>query len=128
MIFRSELRKLKEELDLRFSHRDRQINSVNNALVGLREHFEEKFRKLETNGMATAVNRLNEEVFKKEKNAKISYGTLIDTYFGKSLGKEVTLAGKVDAIIEFLGIDVTIQPENKTPAKAVAKKKAKGVK
>ena len=49
---------------------------------------------------------------------------------GISPREEATLAAKVDAIIEHLGIEVNVEPEKvvKTPAKIVAKKVKKTTK
>ena len=49
---------------------------------------------------------------------------------GISPREEATLATKVDAIIEHLGIEVSVEPEKvvKTPAKIVAKKVKKTTK
>lgn len=40
--------------------------------------------------------------------------------------EEVTLRGKVDAIIDYLGIDVSVKQAEKIPAKLVVKKTKKG--
>ena len=91
--------------------------------------LEDENQKLKTNGVATAINKLNEEVFKtrKEKTTNaFSVANYIKLYMtGGSVQpkEEATLAGKVDAIIEHLGLDVTVKPEDVSEAKVVAKRK-----
>lgn len=93
--------------------------------------LERRIAELNTNGVATAINKLNAEVFetKKEKEAAGYSGAIIYRMLG--LGKdyqpeqEATLAGKVDAIAEHLGLDLTVTPEKTTEAKVVAKKVTK---
>lgn len=121
-------------------------------LCGLRERtssliaeHDRQLRALKTNGVATAINKLNAEVFKKSKEKKIEDGwsmsRLLMQYSGGDYKteSEATLAGKVDAIIAHLGLDVEVQPEqvkksqvvarkltsDKTSAKKVTKKKGK---
>lgn len=93
--------------------------------------LEDENQKLKTNGVATAINKLNNEVFKTRKDAKVkiysspTLAWLSSYYFGDEAPKkteEATLAGKVDAIIAHLGLDVTVKPEEKTEAKVIAKK------
>lgn len=93
--------------------------------VMITEH-DRQLRELETNGVATAINRLNEEVFGKSKKT----GSGLERANGISPREEATLAAKVDAIIEHLGVEVNVEPEKvvKTPAKIVAKKVKKTTK
>lgn len=101
------------------------------ALVRENENHHTAFQnfkyELGHNGVATAINELRAEVFKtrKEKKEGIFSNRLIASMFGGEVPapvEEPTLAGKVDAIIEHLGLDVTVKPEEVKPAKAVAKK------
>lgn len=97
--------------------------------VMITEH-DRQLRELETNGVATAINRLNEEVFGKSKKTGSGLERAILSMNGISPREEATLAAKVDAIIEHLGIEVNVEPEKvvKTPAKIVAKKVKKTTK
>lgn len=85
----------------------------------------DKFARLETNGVATSINKLNAEVFGERKEVERSatervmlamsgYDTEEDT--------TPTLRGVVNAVLDHLKLDVEVQPEKKTPAKVVAKK------
>ena len=91
-------------------------------------YLEDENRKLKTNGVATAINKLNDEVFKTRKDKKdgiYTYSFLHSLIMnGESTEKEeeATLAGKVDAIIAYLGLDVTVKPEEVSEAKVIAKK------
>lgn len=101
--------------------------TLRDALEGLRGLVEDRFKESETNGVATAINKLNDEVFKKEKDGKHGHDIITGMYdwewdWGEALS-EPTLAGKVDAILEHLKLDVEIKPEEVTKAKPVAKKK-----
>ena len=97
--------------------------------VMITEH-DRQLCELKTNGVATAINRLNEEVFGKSKKTGSGLERAILSMNGISPGEEATLAAKVDAIIEHLGIEVNVEPEKvvKTPAKIVAKKVKKTTK
>lgn len=97
--------------------------------VMITEH-DRQLRELETNGVATAINRLNEEVFGKSKQTSSGLERVTLSMKGISPREEATLAAKVDAIIEHLGIEVNVEPEKvvKTPAKIVAKKVKKTTK
>jgi len=91
-----------------------------------------KFADLESNGVVTSINKLNTEVFKDTKESKKNLITnFLDFYMnGDVTTKDITLSGKVDAIIAHLGIDIEIQPEKttaqtvKVTTKSVNKKKA----
>ena len=90
--------------------------------------LEDENQKLKTNGVATAIEELNNEVFKTRKEKKDNTRTYLPPYLfyiGSAAPKkteEATLAGKVDAIIAHLGLDVKVKPEEKTEAKVIAKK------
>lgn len=93
------------------------------------DELEAENESLKTNGVATAINKLNEEVFKesKDKPTGIFSATMLSAY-GLERDQEPTLAGKVDAIIAHLGLNVEVQPKQVVPAKTVAKKTKKGKK
>lgn len=98
-----------------------QLNSLHNKL---REEFDKLQEELSTNGVATAINKLNAEVFKDRKEPNIGRFTeIMYAMNGVEMGEEPTLAGKVDAILEHLGLDVTVKPEEVKEAKIVAKKR-----
>lgn len=102
--------------DLKEAHRTiKQLLSDNDALHA-------RFAELEQNGVATAINKLNKEVFGERKNSGSNLERVLLHMNGVEQSQEATLAGKVDAIIEHLGIDVTVEPEKTTPAKIVTKK------
>lgn len=95
--------------------------------VTLVAHHDEQLQSMQTNGVATAINKLNKEVFDTKKDAKstgLDARSLIAMLSGAEVPQDATLAGKVDAIIAHLGLEVTVEPEKKTvvPAKAVATK------
>lgn len=85
---------------------------------------------LETNGVATAINNLNKEVFGETKNTGSEIERVMAHMAGFDMGQEPTLSAKVDAIIEHLGLEVTVTPEKvtRTPAKITAKKAKKTTK
>lgn len=68
---------------------------------------------------ATAINKLNSEVFADKKASKYS---LLEALAGVEQSQDVTLAGKVDAIIAHLGIDVSVKPKEVTPVQVVTTK------
>lgn len=89
--------------------------------------LQEQLDNLHTNGLATAINALNDEVFKTEKKESDKMLTAMFRYHGYVYGStaitsQPTLAGKVDAIIEHLGLDVSVKPKEVTESKVVAKK------
>ena len=123
--------KLKNTLEL---HVQRTVDSVR-MLAGridnwvvqhrdLRAEFNELRDELATNGVATAINRLNEQVFGQSTQKGSNIERAILAMNGVEPRQEASLAAKVDAIIEHLGIEVNVEPEKvvKTPAKVVAKK------
>lgn len=79
---------------------------------------------LNTNGVATAINKLNAEVFGQSKESGSTIERVMLAMNGVEPRQDPTLAAKVDAIIAHLGLDVTVEPEKvtRTPAKIVAKK------
>lgn len=115
------------DMDFVFSRLDglgREVDALRSALQGHKGFVDEKFEELETNGVATAINKLNKEVFE---NRKGSASHIIWAMSGLELGEEATLAGKVNAIIDHLGIDVSVKPSEKAKvvASKVTKKKGK---
>lgn len=107
-----DLRKLQKEFDELRGHTATMIT----------EH-DRQLEELGHNGVATAINDLNKEVFEKKKDAPRSAWSLAAIFGNDSdTPQETTLAGKVDAIIEHLGIELSVAPEQKTPAKVVATK------
>jgi hypothetical protein len=79
---------------------------------------------MNTNGVATAINKLNREVFGKSKQSGSDIEQVLLRANGVEPRQDPTLSAKVDAIIAHLGLDVTVEPETvtRTPAKVVAKK------
>lgn len=79
-------------------------------------------------GVATAINKLDKEVFNNKKSSKFSF---IEMLAGVEPSNDVTLAGKVDAIIEHLGLDISVtrrevvEPKVEVKKKPVAKKKGR---
>lgn len=106
--------------------------NIKNDIFILRErvaHVEKELDQIQTNGVATAINKLNQEVFKKTKKKTNSTFSLMSSYFaGETLPKEPTLAAKVDAIIDYLGLEINVEPERveTLPAKVKANKTRKG--
>lgn len=79
------------------------------------------------------VKRLKSEVFGKQKDSESVFwnsNRMMNLLYGQDLevAQEPTLAGKVDAIIEHLGIDVSVQPEKTTASKVIVNKVKKGKK
>ena len=107
---------------------EKEIKQLRGIIENVDAYVVNKFNELHTNGVATAINKLNEEVFATKKNHKSNggwdTGLLMAAITGGPIPQDATLAGKVEAIIEHLGIEVNVQPEQKTvvPAKAVATK------
>ena len=97
--------------------------------VMVTEH-DRQLRELENNGVATAINRLNEQVFGQSTQKGSNIERVLLAMNGVEPRQEASLAAKVDAIIEHLGIEVNVEPEKvvKTPAKIVAKKVKKTTK
>lgn len=105
--------------------------NIKNDIFILRERVarvEKELDRIQTNGVTTAINKLNREVFKKVKEADSAFRWASCYLTGEPSPKEATLAAKVDAIIEYLGIEVSVEPERveTLPAKVKAKKTRKG--
>lgn len=107
---------------------EKEIKQLRGIIENVDAYVVNKFNELHTNGVATAINKLNEEVFNTKKQAKGNGAwdaRLLMAILGKGdIPQDATLAGKVEAIIEHLGIEVSVTPEKKAvvPAKAVASK------
>ena len=86
------------------------------------EEINARFSELENNGVATAINKLNKEVFNTRKDKERSFLTAWAHIIGEDVPQEATIAGKVEAIIEHLGIDVTVKPQEVITAKVEARK------
>ena len=103
------------------------IRQVQRELKALQDDYYRFRQELDSNGVATAINKLRTEVFGKRKAKKNNdFATMMmSIYSGEVVQpeEEATLAGKVDAIIEHLGLDVTVKPEEVSEAKVVAKRK-----
>lgn len=89
------------------------------------EKMYSRFAELESNGVATQINNLTREVFKDKKGVPRSgLEKVMYAMAGVDLGQEVTLAGKVDAIIKHLGLEITVKPEEVIKSEVVIKKVA----
>lgn len=102
----------------------RQANFERQVLSEL-EGLHSRFAQLDRNGVATAINNLHAEVFHDRRQVERS---ALESVFMAQAGVdpaadvEPTLAGKVEAIVEHLGLDVTVKPQKVEEAKVVAKK------
>ena len=106
---------------------------IKNDIFILRERVnrvEKELDKIQTNGVATAINKLNKEVFEKTKPTGDYYKLIWGKMWGETIPQEATLSAKVDAIIDHLKLEIKVEPERvtQTPAKASAKKTKKGSK
>lgn len=104
---------------------------IKNDIFILRERVarvERDVERIQTNGVATAINKLNQEVFEKTKKTNSTFGLMSSYLAGETFPREATLAAKVDAIIDYLGLEVNVEPERveTLPAKVKAKKTKKG--
>lgn len=106
---------------------------IKNDIFILRERVnrvEKELDKIQTNGVATAINKLNKEVFEKTKPTGDYYKLIWGKMWGETIPQEATLSAKVDAIIDHLKLEIKVEPERvtQTPAKVLAKKTKKGSK
>lgn len=92
------------------------------------DRVEKELDKIQTNGVATAINKLNKEVFEKTKPTGDQYKIIWGKMWGETIPQEATLSAKVDAIIDYLKLEIKVEPERvtQTPAKISAKKTKKG--
>lgn len=98
--------------------------NIKNDIFILRErvaHVEKKLDQIQTNGVATAINKLDREVFQKTKPTDDHLKTICSRMLGETVPREATLSAKVDAIIDHLGLEVNVEPK-----KVNAKKTKKG--
>ena len=87
------------------------------------QDFYRKFEDLGHNGVATAINKLNAEVFgEKTDGGKSSFERAMYTMADAEPAEKVTLRGKLDAVIQHLGLDISVKPRHVEEAKIVAKK------
>lgn len=91
-------------------------------------HVEEELDQIHTNGVATAINKLNQEVLQKTKPTGDRYKMIMSNLFEEEFPQEATLSAKVDAIIDHLGLEIKVEPERveTLPAKVKVKKIKKG--
>ena len=103
--------------DIRKLQKD--VKAMENGLSGLRGLVEDKLAELNTNGVMRTIKEVREQVFHKKKKREDGLEGL-RSLMGVSIGgsEDATLAGKVEAIIEHLGLDVSVQPG--TTSKVVA--------
>lgn len=104
---------------------------IKNDIFILRERVdrvEKELDKIQTNGVATAINKLNKEVFEKTKPTGDYYKLIWGKMWRETIPQEATLSAKVDAIIDHLKLEIKVEPERvtQTPAKVSAKKTKKG--
>lgn len=112
---------------------EKEIKQLRGIIENVDQFVVNKFNELHTNGVATAINKLNAEVFKDRKEKRFSNEEggydlvgLMMSHFNRGSAEapqEPTLLGKVDAIVEHLGLDLDVQPEEVKKAKVVAKRK-----
>lgn len=88
--------------------------NIKNDIFILRErvaHVEKELDQIQTNGVATAINKLNQEVFQRTKPTD----NMVSVMYGRLMGEkppiEATLSAKVDAILEYLGLEINVEPE-----------------
>lgn len=106
---------------------------IKNDIFILRERVdrvEKELGKIQTNGVAASINKLNKEVFEKTKPTGDYYKLIWGKMWGETIPQEATLSAKVDAIIDHLKLEIKVEPERvtHTPAKVSAKKTKKGSK
>ena len=126
--FKKEVYELRDEIatngvvrdlaKLRMDHKELRENTSIDVNVLYR-----KFENLERNGVATAINKLNAEVFDKKVDDDTSdLRRLIYKMVDVEPAQKVTLRGKLDAVIEHLGLDISVKPRHVEEAKIVTKK------
>ncbi len=99
------------------------IRGIQAEYEALHSYVDGRFKEIDNNGVATAINKLNAEVFKNEKEGQVLFNpySFLRGVASESQ-QEPTLAGKVEAILEYLKLDVNVAPEQVKKAKPVAKK------
>lgn len=111
----------KKEVNDCLANAFRLIDELNDRVLVL----ERDNKALKTNGVTTAVKELNTEVKEDRKETEYDnpfYGIRLYNYEIPKQYKP-TLKGKVDAIVEHLGIEFNITEEKVEDSKVVAKKK-----
>lgn len=122
--FREEFNELRDELATNGVVRDlvklrRDHEELRSAVLGLRRELDDLGR----NGVATAVNRLNAEVFGEKTSGETSaLERVMYAVADAEPAQKATLRGKLDAVIEHLGIDVSVKPREVIESKIVTKK------
>lgn len=128
----AEFHELRDELATNGVVRDlRKVEKAQAAFekqtLAFMEHVSSEFARLDNNGVASQINNLTNEVFKDRKKVKSDTMSSLIAYFvgpeATVTVEEPTLAGKVDAIVQYLGLDLTVKPQEVTPAKVEVKKK-----
>jgi len=131
---KQKMSKFKRELDRNLTESFDYISEDIRLLLSRIQHTEKGLSKLTseiaTNGVVSSVNKLNAEVFNNKKEVKNNTMSQLADFYARFSGfpgsrvttEEATLAGKVDAIIAHLGLDVTVKPKEVLEAKVVAKK------
>lgn len=124
MGFKKEMRKWLGNIATAVSQNKREQDNFERQVLAFMERADQRFAQLDSNGVATAINKLNAEVFKDKKEDE-SISSVFTQFWSNTRTKDEvpTLAGKVDAIIQHLGIDVSVKPKQVTAAKVEAKKK-----
>ena len=126
--FKKEFYELRDEIatngvvrDLIKLRKDHEVLRDNTSIV-VRDLYH-KFDDLEHNGVATSINKLNAEVFDKKVDGDTSsINRAIYAMVDVEPAQKVTLRGKLDAVIEHLGIDVSVKPREVIESKIVTKK------
>ena len=107
--------------DLIKLRKDHEVLRDNTSIV-VRDLYH-KFDDLEHNGVATSINRLNAEVFGEKTSGDTSaFYRAMYAMPDVEPAQKVTLRGKLDAVIEHLGIDVSVKPREVIESKIVTKK------
>ena len=125
---RNEFNELRDELATNGVVRDlRKLEKAHaefeRQTVAFMDSVDARFAELGTNGVATQINNLTREVFKDKKEESSPITRVMYAMAGAEAPASVTLAGKVEAIIEHLGLDISVKPQEVTPAKVEVKKK-----
>lgn len=127
--FRREFNELRDELATNGVVRDlRKLEKAQAAFerqtLAFMERIDAQFAELGTNGVATQINNLTREVFygRKEEDSSPVVRAMYAAA-GVEPIEAVTLAGKVEAIVNHLGLDITVKPQEVIEAKVEVKKK-----
>ena len=123
---RTRIKKLVSDLNDNFRSIGEEFDGVHQRIDEFNQ-FKKEFYELRdeiaTNGVATSINKLNAEVFDKKTDGDTSaFNRVMYTMSGAEPAQKVTLSGKFDAVIEHLGIDVSVKPREVIESKIVTKK------